>query len=214
MTNNEKIILSIIGLVTISGLGYLYFKPSARIVRNAKKYVGEEETAENSGFKNPKFQEKMESAGFENGYQWCNIFAKYVWLDSLSGKKKEVAEKLLTPSTQLTFANFKNDTSGYFEVSQEPKKGSLVIWQSKTTPSKGHIGIVTNPAKKFFETIEGNSNYTTTKGQLRDFKKQARQGENISSSNIKSDESSGAVAYHIRQYDGDGMKLLGFINLK
>jgi hypothetical protein len=154
----------------------------------AEKYLGQEETTENLAFKNADFQTLMKSAGWYSGAEWCAFFARMVWLKSLPSKKKAIAEKLLSGSSQQTFLNFQNDNSGFFKVSQTPKEGSIVIWQSTKTPTKGHVGIVKKVTANGFETIEGNSNI---------------------------DNSPGKVAHLIHTFakSPNGLKLRGFINI-
>jgi len=211
MTNETKkyLVYGAVGLVVIGGIAYYMLEPKNAIVREAHKYLGAEEYPNNAGFKSPAFEKKMNSIGWYTGAQWCSFFAKLVFTKALIGKRKELAEQLISGSSQQTWANFKADKSGLFETSDKPKRGSLVIWQSYTAPAQGHVGIVVDPAKKFFKTIEGNSNFVVV--NLRDLKK------NIKKDNdkvIKATESEGKVSYHIRQYTGDGMKLLGFVNVK
>jgi hypothetical protein len=78
------------------------------------------------------------------------------------GKKWQAQlDELMTPSTQTTWQNFENDTSGKFKLSDKPSKGAIVIWQLYTNgvPEwKGHAGIVQNYDDNNFYTIEGNTN--------------------------------------------------------
>ncbi len=157
-------------------------------VSTAKKFLGQEETSPNKGFKDKGFESLMKNAGWYVGAQWCAFFARLTWLKSLKGKRLEIANKLLSGSSQQTFLDFKNDSSGLFRVSQTPKVGSIVIWQSTKDSARGHAGIVKKVTANGFETIEGNSN---------------------------TDGSPGKVARLVHRFDKSpsGLKLRGFINI-
>jgi hypothetical protein len=140
----------------------LYFRRKQRIVRYAKKFIGEEEISGNMGFVNDDFQSMMEKYGdFREGNQWCMSFAKMIWMQKFGKKYKDDLDNLMTPSTQTTWQNFANDTSGKFKESDKPSKGAIVIWQyynNGVAEWKGHAGIVQNFTDKDFDTIEGNTN--------------------------------------------------------
>ena len=146
------IILLILVLIPV------YILSRNKITRFAKKFIGQEETTGNIDFKNESFKKLMIKAGWYPGAMWCSFFARMIWINKLTGKKKKIAEQLTHGATQQTFVNFQNDTSGLFEIASIPKKGSIVIWQSIKTPQFGHAGIVTNVNSTGFETVEGNSN--------------------------------------------------------
>ena len=95
---------------------------------------------------------------WQPGFEWCSSFARMIWLMVLKGKQKYIAEKLLSPSTQLTYAGFEKDTSNLFSVSQTPKPGSIVIWRSRKNPAKGHAGIYIAKVSGQHYFIEGNRN--------------------------------------------------------
>jgi len=126
------------------------------IISFASDKIGEEETGIDAGFKNESFENEMKSVGWKPGYQWCAYFAKLIWTKALPSKHIELAKSLMSGSSQDTFNKFKKDTSGKFEVSQIPKPGGLVVWQSKNNTATGHIGIVKSVQGSVFETIEGN----------------------------------------------------------
>lgn len=140
---------------------WLYFRRRNRTVRFAKKFIGQEEILNNMGFINEEFEKMMHDYGdFNRGQQWCMSFAKAVWLLTFGKKYREQLDKLMTPSTQTTWANFEKDASGKFKVSQIPRRGDIVIWQQYINGSpqwKGHAGIVQKFDENEFETIEGNT---------------------------------------------------------
>jgi hypothetical protein len=140
----------------------LYLRRKNRIVRFAKKFIGTEEIAGNMGFANEEFEAMIHEYGdFNRGQQWCMSFAKMVWLKKFGIKYREDLDKLMTPSTQQTWANFKEDDSGKFKTSDKPSKGAIVIWQQfidGVGTFKGHAGIVQDFNNETFDTIEGNTN--------------------------------------------------------
>ena len=137
------------------------FMRKNRIVRYAKKFLGEEELLNNIGFVNEEFEKMMKEYGdYYNGNQWCMSFAKAIWLQKFGKRYQDDLDRLLTPSTQTTWQNFEQDTSGRFKTSLEPSKGAIVIWQqydNRVPKWKGHAGIVQDFNKETFDTIEGNT---------------------------------------------------------
>lgn len=133
-----------------------YTNTGNRIVRKAKKYIGILEIPQNKGFYNTDFEERIRKVGFNTGYEWCQLFVKLVLTESLKGKAKNKINSLITPSTQQTFNNLKNDKSGIFEIVEHPKAGDLVIWQKYGNPGTGHAGIIKKVYPTHFLSIEGN----------------------------------------------------------
>jgi len=164
--DNKKIIIPVgILIVLIVVLVIVLVKMKGRAVNFANRFVGVEEIGNNQGFFNPTFQKLLQNVGWKPGNQWCGFFAKMVYTNSLKPKHKELAKKLMNGSTQLTLKNFKNDKSGLFEISDKPKKGGLVIWQSLKDKTRGHIGVIAKTFRnKGFQTIEGNSNIGGSQG--------------------------------------------------
>ena len=146
-------------IIIVTVLIFALNNKSKKIVKVAKKYLGEEEKGKgNQDFQNPDFKAKMINSGWRKGYEWCSIFASHVWQEALKGKYKEQSKKNLSISSQATYINFAKDKSGLFEVSYKPKKGSLIIWQAKDNAQKGHVGIVTQVNGDNITTVEGNQN--------------------------------------------------------
>lgn len=162
LKENKKLplILGVSVSLTIVIGTIIYFRRKNRIVRYAQKFVGQEEYTGNQGFKDPEFDALMREYGnFNNGQEWCQSFAKVIWIKKFGRKYADELNKLITPSTQNTYANFVADTSGHYKVSKEPKKGDMVIWQwyqSGVPLYKGHAGIVQDVRPNEFDTIEGN----------------------------------------------------------
>jgi len=231
--DNKLLLFSSLFIVISAGSFFIYkdFKKSQKlywqnkIIRTAKKYIGQKEIPVNQGFADKRFFAKMQSIGFNKGMQWCNLFVRLVfaetfennseYYDKLIGNKlnwfKSDYKGLVTSLCTLTYKQFKNDTSGLFQVSNKPSLGALVIWQSTTKPDAGHIGIVMLFNSEYMITIEGNANYDIVK--LKDYKKIIRKKESIKDLKIDEDND-GSVQYCLRDYTGNGMNLLGFISLK
>jgi surface antigen len=92
---------------------------------------------------------------------------------------------LISFNSQQTYNNFSADKSGYFEISDTPKIGSIAIFQK--TATSGHAGIVEKIYSDSFDSIEGN--YSD---------KVSRVKRKLSKTYIYS----------------NGLKLRGFINIK
>jgi len=156
-------VILLISVPAALGVGtWLYFRRQSRIVRYAKKFIGEEEFSGNEGFKDKEFDQLMRDYGdFRNSQAWCMSFAKMIWIKKFGKKYQSALDSIITPSTQTSWQNFVNDKSGDFKVSKTPKKGSIVIWQNYVNGKPqwtGHAGIVQRADINEFETIEGNTN--------------------------------------------------------
>ena len=138
-------------------------------ISTAKKYVGQKEYKGNQGFKDPTFDHYMRLVGFENGYAWCALFAELCWLKEPYEKKAflmPVISDCFAANAVRTYENFKNDKSGLFKVTKEPKIGDVVIWEKRINGepdkigiwTKGHAGIVSMVSSSGFMSIEGNTN--------------------------------------------------------
>lgn len=130
-----------------------------RIVQMAKKYVGQREMKNNSGFKDKDFEKRMKDVGWQDGQAWCSYFAELVWREAykITTYDKELA-KLFSGSATQTYKNFQ--LSGNWEFGATPREGALAVWRYGVG-WQGHIGIVyaldeKDPLK--FLTIEGNTN--------------------------------------------------------
>jgi hypothetical protein len=141
--------------------GWYYWRRKSRIVRTAKKFIGQEEIRNNMGFIDAEFQKMISQYGdYMAGNQWCMSFAKAVWLLTFGKKYQAQLDELLTPSTITTWTNFENDKSGDFKTSDKPSRGAIVIWQQHVNGApqwKGHAGIVQKWNNEEFQTIEGNT---------------------------------------------------------
>jgi hypothetical protein len=146
----------IIGISGALVLAFVIFSKRKQISRYAKSFTGTNEIAGNLGWGDKEFEDLMKSAGWRKGEQWCMYFAKMIWLDKYPAKA-DIINKTLSGSSQQSYQAAKNDTTGFFEVTDKPKKGDIVIWQRVSSPASGHAGIVTQVSGDDFETVEGNT---------------------------------------------------------
>jgi len=154
----NKYVIAIVFFVIVFFF-FLRKKTANNIIRNARKYLGvREKNGKNNAFTSKIFQNRLERIGWYKGAQWCAFFSKLIWLESLTGRAYQIAKKNLLGSSQLTYKRFANDKSGLFVVNKRPKRGAIVVWQSKNDRSRGHHGIVEKVYRNgSFSTIEGNS---------------------------------------------------------
>ncbi len=153
----EHIIIFAILIILI--LAY-YERKKTKLVRTARKHIGEKESTTGAveyGFQSAKFEQLMRANGFQQGYDWCAIFVKSVATTSFSGNKLKVLKKLMNPSSQRTYNNLVKASKDYawIKIRKTPCNGCIVTWLSVSSPSHGHIGVVTSGGKEF-ATIEGN----------------------------------------------------------
>jgi len=128
-----------------------------KIIETARSYIGQEETPNNSGFKNSWFQTLMISIGWLKGQSWCAYFAKLVWHDSLLNIDPVGANLILkyaNGSSLNTYQNFLR--SKEFHVQTNPVAGALVIFREGNETS-GHEGVVTTFDLIGFNFVSGNT---------------------------------------------------------
>ena len=157
----------------------------------ARKYIGQTEKPQNSGFSDSIFEDRMEQVGFQKGFAWCALFTELVFKEAIPERFDEL-DKLFSASTVLTFRNFRDAA---YMVSQVPRIDHLVIWQTMKegkAMATGHAGIVSEVTSTWeFKSIEGNT------------------------SDAKSREGY-IVAEHSRKVFAsvaNGLKILGFIHI-
>ena len=131
------------------------------IIETAESYIGKQEINGNMGFKDPNFEDKMRSVGFQNGYAWCALFTELVWRESyakLNGLFDTELNALFSASAVKTYNNFKDAD---WQVDISPRPGDVVIWRNYKNGHAswtGHAGIVTFVGRNNFTTCEGNTN--------------------------------------------------------
>lgn len=164
MKTSTKLIIagSIVLVMGVVGLLFINHRKK-RIANVSKLYTGVEETGNNQGFNNAVFEKMMREVGWTSGAQWCSFFAKMVVSNALPNLREDI-DKWFSGNSQSTYNNVANGKSEKFEIVQNglPKKGDVIIWQTKSNASTGHVGVVTKtypgePHK--FLAVEGNTNY-------------------------------------------------------
>ena len=134
------------------------------ILETAKQYIGIREIPENQGWEDKAFEERMESLGWKNGWAWCSLFAKLVWLESLPEPLRHDAEKMISPGALQTW---RNALAFGWKTGSVPMTGAIAIWEHRSNgkyDGKGHAGIcasetyVRNSGGQVFLSIEGNTN--------------------------------------------------------
>lgn len=128
-----------------------------RIIELVRSYIGQEETPNNSGFKNATFQKLMEKIGWSKGQAWCSFFSKSVWCTAFL-EFDPIGTKLILKyangSSLQTYYNFAK--SKEFHVQTFPVPGALVIFREGNSAS-GHEGIVTTFDNLGFNFVSGNT---------------------------------------------------------
>jgi hypothetical protein len=134
---------------------------SKSIIDIANSFIGMSEIEGNMGWHDPKFQQLMESTGWNKGQSWCAYFTELVWKQAYKGNQ-EIFNKLdilFNAGAVTTFNNFLNDKT--FQVNKICEPGCIVIWQywhDGSVTWKGHAGIVIDRQNNEFNSIEGNTN--------------------------------------------------------
>ena len=128
-----------------------------KIVDTARKYLGQTEKNNNSGWIDPTFEAKMKAVGWQIGHSWCCYFTELVAVEAFAGDadKLQAFKHLFQASCTATYANFSG--SSKFKVGKVPKVGALMVWRLGQG-WKGHIGIVEEVGDGWIKTIEGNTN--------------------------------------------------------
>jgi hypothetical protein len=127
------------------------------ILAVAKSYLNQEETPNNSGFKNLWFQKLMISMGWYKGASWCAFTGKAIWYNGFLQADPIGAKLILkyaTGSAIGTYSAFAK--SKEFHVQHNPVVGGLVIFQDGNGPY-GHEGVVTSLIPGGFTFTSGNT---------------------------------------------------------
>lgn len=168
--------------------GLLLIMSNSSLMATFRNTLGIKEVyGRDSAFTDKKFETELKKLGWQPGWQWCMMYTKYVWSKWLVGKRKEHAMKLISANSQMTWNNFRTDTSGYFELSSKPQKGAIAIWQGVNNTAAGHGAIVKEVNKDNFITVEGN--YSNQVKQV-------------------------TRPYNYSYANSEGNRLIGFINVK
>jgi hypothetical protein len=134
-----------------------------KIIDVARKYIGQTEKPNNSGFNDVEFEKKMKTVGFQKGQAWCAYAGELVVKEAYPEKFDEL-DKLCSASAVKTFRNFQK---AGFTITQTPAPGCIVVWMTmkngKPYPTEeqptGHLGISTDVMSvNRFACVEGNTN--------------------------------------------------------
>lgn len=124
----------------------------------ALKYIGETEKPGNMGFTDADFEKKMKAVGFQKTHAWCAYFTELIFKEAFPERLKEL-DKLFSAGTIQTFRNFRDAS---YLISNVPKEGNLVIWQTMKegrAMQTGHAGVVVQIVDHdTFYSVEGNTN--------------------------------------------------------
>ena len=157
----------------------------------AAKYIGFQETPNNSGFKDKEFEQRMKDVGWDKGMAWCTFFCELVWKEAYS-KNDEIKKRLtelFSGSATTTYKNF--DLNKLFKTSPDtPVVGAIAIYRHGSG-WQGHAGIVVKTLENATDNVEGNSN-----------DKGGRDGYIVTPKNRKI----------IQPYKPTGLNLVGFIH--
>jgi hypothetical protein len=129
------------------------------IVQIARKYLGIQELKNNSGWSDKVFQKRMEDVGWKVGESYCVYWAELVWKEAyaLHPAMLKRLDELFSGSATRTHKNFSLAASEFKLHPTIPVPGALAIWRYGNG-WMGHAGIVTEPEKVKFHTIEANTN--------------------------------------------------------
>lgn len=132
-----------------------------QIVKVATSFVGKEEIKGNLGFKDEKFQQYMETMGWDVGQAWCAYFTELVWKLAYSSFDSTIISRVDELFSAGAVATWNNFSRSDFKTADRPEPGDVVIWQNLKNGKPhwtGHAGIVVEVNDDIYKTVEGNSN--------------------------------------------------------
>lgn len=124
----------------------------------AKRYIGQREKPNNSGFLDTTFEKFMRVFGWFTGAAWCAFFARAVWLTVYEECPRTLVaiKKTLGGGCIESWRKANLPGSG-FKTGALPKVGAIGYY--KHSPTTGHAVVVTDVLDSgMFRTAEGNSN--------------------------------------------------------
>lgn len=152
-----KIPIIIFGSSILLGLFAIYNKIANKIVRHAKKYIGQQANPTKTKMLDANLDKKMADAGWQRS-EWCCAFVRMVLVECSHGKAKNFFRdtKNISDSTQYTFAQLCKENKFCKRV-DKTQKGDLVFYQRTDKPSNGHVEIISKVYKDgSYEVISGN----------------------------------------------------------
>jgi hypothetical protein len=138
----------------------LFFMPFAlcsndaglRTLKVAQSFIGQQEKSNNSGFKDPKFEEKMKKAGWRKYDSWCAWFQR-MCMDIANAIIPAVRSGLAIKYITNKSVSAKDVAKGYVKIGP----GYLGIMKVINS-YHGHIFVTEGWDKNSGVTIEGNTN--------------------------------------------------------
>jgi hypothetical protein len=127
------------------------------ILAVAKSYLNQEETPNNSGFKNLWYQKIMQAMGWYKGASWCAFTGKAIWYNGFLPVDPIGAKLILKYANGSAIGSYNAFAkSKEFHVQQNPVIGALVVLSDGPGPF-GHEGVVTSLIPGGFTFISGNT---------------------------------------------------------
>lgn len=115
-------------------------------------YFADQEKVREAGFNRGFWVERfLASVGLGAGYAWCAAFVYHV----LTAAKYPTAS-LPAKRKAAAVVHWHRWAAEHDLLTDEPRRGDLFLWLNGD--GTGHIGFVSKPFAKEFQTIEGNSN--------------------------------------------------------
>jgi len=151
--------LPVFALTSLTVGGFVLFanQTDKKILKEAKKYIGQKELHPNKGWQNKYFQDMMEKVGWRSGWDYCVLFTKLVLLNTLKGKKRSAAGKLFNASSQTTWQNLKRyEHLGLYKISRKAKPGSIAFYKHMTKEWRGHADIVMSADNNTYTVVSAN----------------------------------------------------------
>jgi hypothetical protein len=158
MANENPIILAQIMNPFITSKGYEGQSEVKAIMRQGKKIN------ENTKFVDSIFQAMLKTTGWTTGAAWCAYFVKLFLMQFYSFDRDWINKTLsggaISNLDVISNLNKKGKFTWTADRSNNPQIGDVIVW--RTSPTKGHTGIVTNVDATTVTTIEGNTTARST----------------------------------------------------
>jgi len=106
----------------------------------AKKYIGNTEKPNNSGWFDAEFERRMKEVGWLTGQAWCSYFAELCFKEAYPDKYKKV-QNLFDASAVKTFSKFKSGVSQSlkFQLKILLLSGNIILRSSRMAGPCSHM---------------------------------------------------------------------------
>lgn len=141
------------------------------IVQIAQGYLGQEESPahNNTGFKDPNFQQEMVDVGWYSGGSWCAFLAMVVWFRAYADSALlPKVKQLMSGNSQQMARNFHADPVWPTSITT-PKIGAMAIFGDVGSTTSGHTAcaiISISADGQYYTTVEGNTIPTGNPGNV------------------------------------------------